>query len=77
MSTIAVTHRPLDDSAIDELEKMLSIPLDSIMLKVLDIEHYSDLPTSPPCNNRFLVAMIMLMDIQVSGKFLIYVRHIE
>ena len=45
MSAIAVTRRPLDEAAIDKLEKLLSIPLDSLVLKLLEFEHYSDLIT--------------------------------
>ena len=39
MLTISVTRRPLDDSTIYELEKLLYISLDSLVLKVLYIEH--------------------------------------
>ena len=35
MLTIVVTRRPLDEAAIDELDKLLSVPLDSLVLKVL------------------------------------------
>ena len=35
MSTIVGTHRPLDEAAIEDIDKMLSIPLDSLVLKVL------------------------------------------
>ena len=31
----AGTHRPLDEAAIGELEKLLYIPFDSLVLKVL------------------------------------------
>ena len=33
----------LDKAAIDKLDKMLSIPLNSLVLKVLELEHYSHL----------------------------------
>ena len=43
MSSITGTHKPLDESAIDELEIIISIPLDSLLLKVLELKKYSDL----------------------------------
>ena len=52
MSTIKSTCRTLDEDTIEELEKLLSIPLDSLVLKVLDLEHYSDLLTVLPWDNR-------------------------
>ena len=45
MSTIAGTQKPFYDAAIDEIERLLSIPHDSLVLKVLELEHYSDLIT--------------------------------
>ena len=45
MLTVSGTHRPLYEDTIDKLEKLLSIPLDSLMLKVIELEHYSDLLT--------------------------------
>ena len=48
MSTISGTCKPLDEAASDELERLLSIPLDSLVLKVLELEHYSDLITLLP-----------------------------
>ena len=76
MSTITGTGRPLDEAAIDELEKMLSIPLDSLVLKVLELDHYSDLLTVLPWENRYQVAVVMLMAVQASGKGLIDVLQI-
>ena len=76
MSTITGTHRPLDDAAIDELEKLLSTPLDSLVLKVLELEHYSDLLTVLPWDNRCQVAVVMLMAVQASGKGLMNVCQI-
>ena len=37
MLTIAGTPRPLDEADIDELEKMLSVPLDSLVLNMLEL----------------------------------------
>ena len=76
MSTITGTHRPLDEAAIDELYKLLPIPLDSVVLKVLELEQYSDLITVLPWDNRFQVAVVIIMAIQASGKGLVDVRQI-
>ena len=76
MSTITGTRRPLDEAAIDELEKLLSVPLDSVVLKVLELEQYSDLLTVLPWDNRCQVAVVMLMVVQASGKGLMDVYHI-
>ena len=70
MSTITGTCRPLDEAAIDELEKMLSVSLDSLVLKVLELEHYSDLLAFFPWDNRCQVAVVILMAVQASGKCL-------
>ena len=43
MLTITGTQKPLDEAAIDELDKLLSVPLDSLVLKVIELDHYSDL----------------------------------
>ena len=37
MLTIAGTPRPLDEADIGELEKMLSVPLDSLVLNMLEL----------------------------------------
>lgn len=43
MSTIEGTHKPLDETVIDKIEKLLSIPLDFFVLKELELEQYSNL----------------------------------
>ena len=48
MSTIAGTRRPLDKAAIDKLEKLIYIPFHSLVLKVLELDHYSELLTFLP-----------------------------
>ena len=35
MSTIAGTHRPLNETNIDEIDKLLSVSLDYLVRKVL------------------------------------------
>lgn len=57
----------LDEVSVTELEKMLSIPLDSLALKVLELEYYSDLLQFLPWKNRHDVGMIMLRAIDTSG----------
>ena len=39
MLTISVTHKPLDEAAIEKFKTLLSIPFDPLVLKVLDLEH--------------------------------------
>ena len=77
MSTISGTYRPPDEAAIDELEKLLSVPLNSLFLKVLDVEHHSDLLTLIPWNNLCQVDVVILTAIKASGKVLTGVRQIE
>ena len=74
MWNIAGTHKPFNEAAIDEL---LSIPLNSLMIKVLELEHYSEFLTFPPWDNCCQVAVLMLMVVQASGKVLTDVRQIE
>ena len=50
--------------------------LDSLVLKVLDLEHYYDLLTVLPWDNCFQVAVVMRMAVQASGKGLMDVRQI-
>eukprot|EP00566_Odontella_aurita_P002104 CAMPEP_0113543468 /NCGR_PEP_ID=MMETSP0015_2-20120614/10174_1 /TAXON_ID=2838 /ORGANISM="Odontella" /LENGTH=1074 /DNA_ID=CAMNT_0000443629 /DNA_START=285 /DNA_END=3508 /DNA_ORIENTATION=- /assembly_acc=CAM_ASM_000160 len=70
-------RRKLDDAAVDELEKLLSIPLDSLALKVLELEHYSDLLTFLPWDNRRQVAVVMLKAVETSGQPLTDIGQIE
>ena len=56
---------------------MLSITLDDLVLKVLDIEHYSDLLTFLPWENCCQVSVVILTVVQASGKVLTNVRNIE
>ena len=74
MSNIAVTHRPPDEAAIDELEKILSTPLDYLVLKVLELDNYYNLL---PWDNRCQVSVVMLTSVHASGKVLIDVHNIE
>ena len=57
----------LDQPSITELEKMLSIPLESLALKVLELSHYSELLQFLPWESRRDVGMTMLRAIDTSG----------
>jgi vacuolar protein sorting-associated protein 35 len=61
------TAPKLDEASITELEKLLSIPLDTLALKVLQLEHYGDLLGCLPWENRRDVGMTMLRAIVSSG----------
>eukprot|EP00804_Cyclotella_cryptica_P006993 CCRYP_007125-RC/>CCRYP_007125-RC protein AED:0.18 eAED:0.18 QI:1459/1/1/1/0.66/0.5/4/1187/1088 len=56
----------MDEVAITELEKLLSVPLDQIALKVLNIPEFSSLLSFLPWENRRKVATSMLKAV-VSG----------
>jgi vacuolar protein sorting-associated protein 35 len=60
----------LDEAAIDALEKLLSIPLESLALKVLELDHYSSLLMFLPWENRRHVSIIMLKALGDSGQAL-------
>eukprot|EP00560_Eucampia_antarctica_P001657 CAMPEP_0197835270 /NCGR_PEP_ID=MMETSP1437-20131217/25280_1 /TAXON_ID=49252 ORGANISM="Eucampia antarctica, Strain CCMP1452" /NCGR_SAMPLE_ID=MMETSP1437 /ASSEMBLY_ACC=CAM_ASM_001096 /LENGTH=1019 /DNA_ID=CAMNT_0043440573 /DNA_START=48 /DNA_END=3107 /DNA_ORIENTATION=+ len=62
--------KPLDSVAVDELEKLLSIPLDTLALRVLDLDHYSDLLTFLPWDNRKQVAVVLLKAVEASNTIL-------
>jgi vacuolar protein sorting-associated protein 35 len=57
----------LDDASIAELQKLLSIPLESLALRVLELHHYSDLLACLPWEHRRDVGMAMLHSIVISG----------
>ena len=76
MSNIVGTHRLLDEAAIGKLEKLLSVPLDSLVLKMIELDHYSDLITFLPWDNSCEVAVVIFTSIQDYGKVLIDVCHI-
>ena len=77
MSTIAGTLIPLGEAAIDRLERLLSIPLDSLVLKFLELEHYSGILSFLPWDNRFQVAMVFPTAVQTYGKVLTDFHKIE
>jgi vacuolar protein sorting-associated protein 35 len=59
----------LNEEDIDEIESLLSIPLSSLALEVLELSQYSDMMVYLPWNNRKKVAVELLkavLDAQVS-----------
>jgi len=71
------TPRQLDEASVNELEKLLSIPLDSLALKVLELDHYSELLTFLPWDNRRDVAMTLVRAVDTSGGTPRDVKQIE
>jgi vacuolar protein sorting-associated protein 35 len=67
----------LDQASVTELGKMLSIPLDSLALKVLELSHYADLLQFLPWESRRDVGMTMLRAIDTSGGAPTNVKELE
>jgi Vacuolar protein sorting-associated protein 35 len=67
----------VDDASVVELEKLLSIPLDSLALKVLELEQYSHLIGFLPWVNRREVAITMLKAVENSGPVPMAVKDLE
>ena len=67
----------LDDVAVAELEKMLSIPLEKLALKCLQLEHYSDLIGFLPRANHRQVAMTLLQAVDKVGTAPQSVKELE
>lgn len=59
---------PLDNRAIDELEKLLSLPLEELALGLLELHHYSELLSLLPWDNRKNVAVSLLKVLDSSGE---------
>jgi vacuolar protein sorting-associated protein 35 len=60
--------KQMDDVAVSELETLLSIPLDTLGMRVLELEHYSSLISFLPWSNRRDVAITMLKAIDSLGS---------
>jgi hypothetical protein len=67
----------LDLASTDELEKLLSIPLEELALGVLRLDYYSDLISFLPWDNRRQVALTMLKSVSNAGKSPGSVKEIE
>ena len=55
-----IVIQSLDEVAVAELEKLLSIPLQKLALKCLELDHYGDLIGFLPWENRRQVAITLL-----------------
>lgn len=58
----------LDDTAVKELEKMLSLPLEELSLRVLGLTHYSGLLSLLPRESSKTVAVSLLETLDSSGE---------
>jgi len=67
----------LEAVATQELEKLLSIPLDELALGVLTLDHYADLIGFLPWANRRQVALTMLEAVSKAGKSPSSMKEIE
>jgi vacuolar protein sorting-associated protein 35 len=76
-SNVPPRIKPLDDASVVELEKLLSIPLDSLALKVLEFEQYSQLIGFLPWANRREVSVKMLKAVDNIGTAPQSVKEIE
>ena len=61
------TPIPLDDRAVNELEKLLSLPLEELALGLLKLRHYSELLALLPWDNRKNVVAALLKVLDSSG----------
>ena len=66
-ATMAAVPKALDDVAVVELEKLLSIPVDSLALRVLELKNYVELVGFLPWANRRAVAKSMLEAVDKAG----------
>jgi len=66
-ATVATMPKALDDVSVAELEKLLSIPLESLALRVLELDTYVELVGFLPWANRRAVAMSMLEAVDKAG----------
>jgi vacuolar protein sorting-associated protein 35 len=57
----------LDEASVSEMERMLSIPLDTLALKVLELDHYADLLQFLPWENRRDVGISLLRALDATG----------
>uniref|UniRef100_A0A7S3LID7 Vacuolar protein sorting-associated protein 35 n=1 Tax=Amphora coffeiformis TaxID=265554 RepID=A0A7S3LID7_9STRA len=65
---VNVPPKQLDSVAVVELEKLLSIPLDSLALQVLQLQHFGQLIAFLPWSNRRGVAIKLLEAVDQAGS---------
>ncbi|GMH98622.1 hypothetical protein TrST_g10539 [Triparma strigata] len=73
----ATKSESLDETSVAEVEELLSIPLSSLALQVLDLQQYSELLTYLPYENRRQVATILVRSTLFSGGSLDSVEKLE
>ena len=67
-ATVATVPKQLDEVAVKELEKLLSIPLESLALRVLQLPHFGQLISFLPWSNRKGVAIKFLEAVDQAGR---------
>lgn len=72
-----VTPIPMDEVAVKELEALLSLPLETMGLNVLDLDQYSELLSFLPLDHRKRVAMELLNVLYLSGENMTEINEIE
>jgi Vacuolar protein sorting-associated protein 35 len=77
MAEVPGNFKPLDDASTAELEKLLSIPLDSLAIKVLQLPHYGELLAWLPWAHRREVALKLLRAVDDAGAPPKTVKDIE
>jgi len=77
MAEVPGSMKPLDDVATAELEKLLSIPLDSLALNVLQLPNYGELLGFLPWPHRREVALKLLKAVDDAGTSPKSVSEIE
>ena len=71
------TPIPIDEVAIKELETLLSLPLETMGLNVLDLDKYSELLQFLPLDHRKRVALELLNVLDQSGETMSQLSEIE
>ncbi len=71
------TPIPIDEVAIKELETLLSLPLETMGLNILDLDQYSELLQFLPLDHRKRVALELLNVLYQSGEKMTELSEIE
>jgi hypothetical protein len=73
----AVRSIPMDEVAVKELEKLLSLPLETMGLNILYLDQYSELLTFLPLDHRKRVGVELLNVLYLSGEKMTELAEIE
>ena len=73
----AITPIPMDEMAVKELEKLLSLPLQTMGLNILDLDQYSELLAFLPIDHRKRVGLELLSVLYSSGEKMSSLPEIE